>query len=164
MHMQVPNWLKGKEIDMTDDERIEPPQITTIPLPDKIVRHDPAPANKIEISPQDDVIIRAAQLRAEAEAHLKSWSEEKQRLTVLCTEATLSLEQRNKLIDQLRLDLLEKANNLQVLQAQHEELRQENSDLRAVLSSLKVQLDNYEIPLPIRQRAKRNGNEKKNEK
>ena len=92
-------------------------------------------------------MVRAAALYDEYE-------KQRQRLEVLLTEATLGIEARNRTIENCKLELAEARNNLLTLQSTCETLRQEVSDCRAMFSSLRAQLDHFEIPLPMRRKAK----------
>lgn len=124
---------------MTDAESFEVPAIAEIPLPEK--------AAEPPIDDEREVITRAAAL-------VDKYEKQRQGLEVMLAEATLGLETRNRTIETLKLDLAEARNNLCTVQSTCEALRQEVSDCRALFSSLRAQLDHFEIPLPARRKVK----------
>jgi septal ring factor EnvC (AmiA/AmiB activator) len=141
--------IRQKKIDMSDDDKIEPPPIATIPQPDL----PPQQAEPPPVDVERDTIVRAADI-------VDNFRKELAAKRIEITEATLAIEARNQRIAQLELDLAEARNNLQTTQSQCIDLQQETSDMRALFSSFKAQLENFEIPLPIRKRVG-NGNNKK---
>jgi chromosome segregation ATPase len=140
-----------KKTDMADDDRIEPPPIAEIP------RH-PAPEGAQATSPSVDEEVDAI---AKATAIVANYRKNTRDKEIEVTELALAIEGRNQRITQLELDLAETRNNLQTVAAQLEEKRQEASDLQALFSSFKTQLENFEIPLPIRKKAGNGNNHKK---
>lgn len=77
---------------------------------------------------------------------------EREMLQTKLTEAILTIAARKRDIEQIVLEREELKNNLSAALAQCDELKQEASDLRAFFSSIKAQLEHFEIPLPIRKR------------
>jgi chromosome segregation ATPase len=121
---------------MTETETFEVPAIAEIPVP-----------SKPPIEDEREVIIRASAL-------VDKYEKERQQLEVMLTEATLGIEARNRTIENCKLELAEARNNLCTVQSTCETLRQEVSDCRALFSSLRAQLDHFEIPLPVRRKVK----------
>jgi chromosome segregation ATPase len=126
---------------MTEAETFEVPEVAKIPLPEK-----PEPEPK-PVDEKREAMIKAAVLYDQFE-------QQRQQLEVMLTEATLGIEARNRAIENLKLELAEARNNLCTLQSTCEALRQEVSDCRALFSSLRAQLDHFEIPLPVRRKVK----------
>ena len=83
---------------------------------------------------------------------VQRFKSEREQLQTTCTELTLTLAARKRDYEALLLEREELRNNYLAMSAQCDELRQEASDLRAVFSSIKAQLEHFEIPLPIRRR------------
>jgi chromosome segregation ATPase len=136
---------------MDENEKIEPPPIAEIP------RH-PVPEGAQAASPPVDEEVDAI---AKATAIVANYRKNTRDKEIEVTELALAIEGRNQRIAQLELDLAETRNNLQTVAAQLEEKRQEASDLQALFSSFKAQLENFEIPLPIRKKAGNGNNHKK---
>jgi chromosome segregation ATPase len=143
--------IRQKKIDMSDDDKIEPPPIAEIP------KH-PVPEGAQAASPPVDEEVDAI---AKATAIVANYRKNTRDKEIEVTELALAIEGRNQRIAQLELDLAETRNNLQTVAAQLEEKRQEASDLQALFSTFKAQLENFEIPLPIRKRAGNGNNHKK---
>jgi hypothetical protein len=134
-----------------DNEVVVPPPIATIPFPANGQKPD-AP-----IAHDDDDETKVAKAAA---LMVSQFKQEREKLQIMCAEATLAVEGSSRRIQQLELDNAELRNNLQALQSQCEMLRQETSDLRAYESEQLAQLkfmvaraEHHEIPLPIRKRA-----------
>jgi chromosome segregation ATPase len=136
---------------MDENEKVEPPPIAEIP------RH-PVPEDAQPTSPTVDEEVDAI---AKATAIIANYRKNTRDREIEVTELALAIEARNQRIAQLELDLAEIRNNLQTVAAQLEEKRQEASDLQALFSSFKAQLENFEIPLPIRKKAGNGNNHKK---
>ena len=135
---------------MEESEKVEPPPVAEIP------RH-PVPEGATAASPPVDEEVDAI---AKATAIVANYRKNTRDREIEVTELALTIEARNQRIAQLELDIAELRNNLQTTSAQLEEKRQEASDLQALFASFRVQLENFEIPLPIRKKAG-NGNGKK---
>lgn len=140
----VPIWLNREDSPM--EEMFVPP-VAVIP---ELIKEAPPPTN----GHADD----EAKIIEQAALQVHQFKQERERLQVLCTEATLSIAAANKRIKSLELDNAEMRNNLQNMATQCEALRQEASDLRAFFSSIRAQLDHFEIPLPVRKRANNKNN------
>lgn len=69
-------------------------------------------------------------------------------LQIQLTENTLKLESARRENGELRVSVAQSFNDRTALQSQIENQRQEISDLRAILSSIRLQLDHGRIPLP----------------
>jgi chromosome segregation ATPase len=136
---------------MDENEKVEPPPIA------EISRH-PVPEEAQAASPPVDEEVDAI---AKATAIVANYRKNTRDKEIEVTELALAIEGRNQRIAQLELDLAEIRNNLQTVAAQLEEKRQEASDLQALFSSFKAQLENFEIPLPIRKKAGNGNNHKK---
>jgi chromosome segregation ATPase len=133
---------------MTETETFEVPQVAEIPLPEKTAAgavSPPLPADDADDG--REVMVRAAAL-------YDQYEKQRQQLEVMLTEATLGIEARNRTIENCKLELAEARNNLCTVQSTCEALRQEVSDCRALFSSLRAQLDHFEIPLPVRRKVK----------
>ena len=87
-----------------------------------------------------------------------SYTKQREKLQVMLAEATLAIESRNRTIKALELELAEARNNLAAMASQVEGCRQEVAECRVFFSTMRAQLDHFEIPLPIRRKA---GNGKK---
>jgi chromosome segregation ATPase len=127
---------------MTETETFDVPEVAKIPLPQKPAEPEPQPVDE-----KREAMIKAAVLYDQFE-------QQRQQLEVMLTEATLGIEARNRTIENLKLELAEARNNLCTVQSTCEALRQEVSDCRALFSSLRAQLDHFEIPLPVRRKVK----------
>jgi chromosome segregation ATPase len=136
---------------MDENEKVEPPPIAEIP------KHA-VPEDAQAASPPVDEEVDAI---AKATAIVANYRKNTRDKEIEVTELALAIENRNQRITQLELDLAETRNNLQTVAAQLEEKRQEASDLQALFSSFKAQLENFEIPLPIRKKAGNGNNHKK---
>jgi chromosome segregation ATPase len=136
---------------MDENEKVEPPPIAEIPKP-------PVPEAAQAASPPVDEEVDAI---AKATAIVANYRKNTRDKEIEVTELALAIEGRNQRIAQLEVDLAETRNNLQTVAAQLEEKRQEASDLQALFSSFKAQLENFEIPLPIRKKAGNGNNHKK---
>jgi chromosome segregation ATPase len=136
---------------MDENEKVEPPPIAEIP------KHS-VPEEAQATSPPVDEEVDAI---AKATAIVANYRKNTRDKEIEVTELALAIEGRNQRITQLELDLAETRNNLQTVAAQLEEKRQEASDLQALFSSFKAQLENFEIPLPIRKKAGNGNNHKK---
>lgn len=126
-------------------ERIDPIPTAIIPPPDT----EPP----ITESPEVEAMKKAAAMVARFEQQRQEQSELIQR----ATKEIKDLMRENEL---LKLDLMQCQNNLAAAQSQVEAFRQEASDTRALFSSIRAQLDHFEIPLPVRKR--RNGRTQEN--
>jgi chromosome segregation ATPase len=136
---------------MDENEKVEPPPIAEIPK-------QPVPEDAQVASPPVDEEVDAI---ARATAIVANYRKNTRDKEIEVTELALAIEGRNQRIAQLELDLAETRNNLQTVAAQLEEKRQEASDLQALFSTFKAQLENFEIPLPIRKKAGNGNNHKK---
>jgi chromosome segregation ATPase len=136
---------------MDENEKIEPPPIAEMP---KHLVPEGAQAASPPVDEEVDAIAKATAIVANYRRNTRDKEIE-------VTELALAIEGRNQRIAQLELDLAEIRNNLQTVAAQLEEKRQEASDLQALFSSFKAQLENFEIPLPIRKKAGNGNNHKK---
>jgi chromosome segregation ATPase len=136
---------------MDENEKVEPPPIAEIP------KHPVPEGAQAASSPVDEEVDAIAKATAIVANYRKNTRDKE----IEVTELALAIEGRNQRITQLELDLAETRNNLQTVAAQLEEKRQEASDLQALFSSFKAQLENFEIPLPIRKKAGNGNNHKK---
>jgi hypothetical protein len=136
---------------MDENEKVEPPPIAEIP------KHPVPEAAQVASPPVDEEVDAIAKATAIVANYRKNTRDKE----IEVTELALAIEGRNQRITQLELDLAETRNNLQTVAAQLEEKRQEASDLQALFSSFKAQLENFEIPLPIRKKAGNGNNHKK---
>lgn len=128
-------------------DRIDPIPTAIIPPPDTEL---PMPMPE---SPEVEAMKKAAAIHARIEQERQQQSE----LIVRATKEIKDLMRENEL---LKLDLMQCQNNLAAAQSQVEAFRQEASDTRALFSSIRAQLDHFEIPLPVRKR--RNGRTQEN--
>jgi chromosome segregation ATPase len=143
---------------MTETETFDVPEVAKIPVQQK---PEPKPGEPAGPDPFDDGG-RSHSIKGDEkrEAMIKAavlydqFEQQRQQLEVMLTEATLGIEARNRTIENLKLELAEARNNLCTLQSTCEALRQEVSDCRALFSSLRAQLDHFEIPLPVRRKVK----------
>ncbi|HET7376519.1 MAG TPA: hypothetical protein VFK30_07415 [Anaerolineae bacterium] len=124
-------------------ERIDPVPTAMIPPPDSELPQLPAPE-----SPEVEAMKKAA-------ATVARFEQQRQQQLELIESATKKIKELMRENELLKLDLAQVQNNLAVAQSQVETFRQEASDTRALFSSIRAQLDHFEIPLPIRKR--RNG-------
>jgi chromosome segregation ATPase len=136
---------------MDENEKVEPPPIAEIP------KHSVSEEAQATSPPVDEEVDAIAKATAIVANYRKNTRDKE----IEVTELALAIEGRNQRITQLELDLAETRNNLQTVAAQLEEKRQEASDLQALFSSFKAQLENFEIPLPIRKKAGNGNNHKK---
>lgn len=104
--------------------------------------------------PPRNILQKAAELAEEYDIDKAKW-------TKLAEEASSRIKDLDREIGFLRLELATRTNDVQILQSQIEELRQENSELRALHGALHAQArhlvtqyENFHIPLPVRKRAK----------
>ena len=135
---------KREELTLPSEFTPHPIPTATIPLPNT----EPPPPQTPE-SAEAEAVKRAAAAMARFEQQRREQSE----LIERATKQIKDLARENEL---LRLDLIQCQNNLAAAQSQVEAFRQEASDTRALFSSIRAQLDHFEIPLPIRKRG-RNG-------
>src|SRR5512139_1499150 len=160
----LPKWLTR------NDDDFEFPPIPTAAMPIRESKMDEptemqttnGAGNGIDLSavPARDILQQAAVLADKYEGDKARWSR-------LADEAGTRIKDLSREADFLRLELATRTNDVQTLQAQIEELRQDNSELRALHGALHAQArhlvsqyENFSIPLPIRKRAK-NGNKEK---
>lgn len=140
MNLAIPNWLSVHRHAEEIMERIDPIPTAIIPPPDT----EPRPE-----SPEVEAMKKAA-------ATVARFEQQRQEQAQLIERATAEIKHLARENELLRLDLAQVQNNLAVAQSQVETFRQEASDTRALFSSIRAQLDHFEIPLPVRKRV-RNG-------
>lgn len=140
--IKVPSWLSAHRETETIMERIDPIPTAIIPPP----QTEPPPVPE---SPEAEAMKKAAAIHARIE-------QERQEQAQLIERAAAEIKKLLRENELLRLDLIQCQNNLAAAQSQVEAFRQEASDTRALFSSIRAQLDHFEIPLPIRKRG-RNG-------
>lgn len=119
------------------------------PVPPIATLPPPIEPRQTPESPEDEDVKKAAAIMARIKLERQQQLDENGRLG----KENQSLRRENEL---LRLDVAQLQNNLAVAQSQVETFRQEASDTRALFSSIRAQLDHFEIPLPVRKRV-RNG-------
>jgi len=141
--MNLPAWMRDTEdyADVPPQDSI--PTIATIPEPKLDTSSPPEPE---PVSDEAEVLARAA-------LTVNQFQRERERMKVLCGEATFQVESLKRQIEDLTLENLKLKNDLAAQTDHCERLRQETSDLRAFFSSIRAQFDHFEIPLPIRKRA-----------
>ena len=140
--LKVPAWLLNHRHAGEIMDRIDP--IPTVMLPPPDIEPPSMPE-----SPEVEAMKKAA-------ATVARFEQQRQEQAELIERATKQIKELARENELLRLDLAQVQNNLSVAQSQVEAFRQEASDTRALFSSIRAQLDHFEIPLPIRKRG-RNG-------
>lgn len=140
--IKVPSWLSVHRHAEEIMDRIDPIPTAMLPPPD--VEPPPMPE-----SPEVEAMKKAA-------ATVARFEEQRRQQSELIERATLEIKNLRRENELLKLDLAQVQNNLTVAQSQVESFRQEASDTRAMFSSIRAQLDHFEIPLPVRKRV-RNG-------
>lgn len=141
--MKAPSWLSIHRNAEEIMERIDPIPTAMIPPPDT------EPQLPMVESPEVEAMKKAA-------ATVARFEQQRQEQAELIERATKQIKELARENELLRLDLVQCQNNLAAAQSQVEAFRQEASDTRALFSSIRAQLDHFEIPLPVRKRS-RNG-------
>lgn len=151
--MQIPKWLARDEGPIGPIGQVCP---GAVGLSTEGNQAMPETNGGVDLSavPPRDILQQAAVLANQYETDKAQWGQ-------MIEQATSRIKDLAREIEFLRLELAEKTNNLQAAQATIEELRQDNSELRALHGALHaqakhlvVQYENFHIPLPMRKRAK----------
>lgn len=138
--IKVPSWLSVHRHTEEIMERIDPIPTAIIP---------PADTEPQSESPEVEAMKKAAAIHARIEQERQQQSDLIERSIKEIKRLTSEVGWRDLRIAQLENDLV-------TSQSQCETFRQEASDTRALFSSIRAQLDHFEIPLPVRKRF-RNG-------
>ncbi len=120
------------------------------PLPPTIGSGVESPNGEDQNAIEENVVKQAALMISRAK-------QERETLQTNLTEAILAIASRKREVEAMVLEREELKNNLLAMSAQCDELKQEASDLRTFFSSIKAQMDHFEIPLPVRKKIKRHG-------